>query len=292
MPQDIPAVPETLRIALVQMCVGRDVARNVADASAFVREAAAKGAQYVQTPEITTLMETERTRLFAAVQPEDGNTAIAAFSSLAAELGIWLHIGSMAVLAADGRLANRSLLFAPDGRLAARFDKIHMFDVTLPGGETYRESKNYRPGAEAVLAPLPWGNLGMTVCYDLRFPHLYRALAQAGAHFLAIPSSFTVKTGEAHWHVLMRARAIENGCFVLAAAQSGRHEAGRDTYGHSLVVSPWGEIIADGGVETGVVIADLKLAEIAEARQRIPSLQHDRDFAIVRADKVPAPEKA
>lgn len=292
MPQDIPAVPATVRVSLVQMCVGRDVGRNVADACAFIREAAAQGAQYVQTPEITTLMETERTRLFAAVQPQEGNEAIATFSGLAKELGIWLHIGSMAVLEADGRLANRSLLFAPDGRLTARFDKIHMFDVTLPGGETYRESKNYRPGAEAVLAALPWANLGMTVCYDLRFPHLYRALAKAGADILAIPSSFTVKTGQAHWHVLMRARAIENGCFVLAAAQAGRHEAGRDTYGHSLVVSPWGEVIAEAGIETGVIIADLKLAEITEARQRIPSLQHDRDFTVVRAGPVPAAAEA
>jgi len=292
MPQDIPARPDTVRIGLVQMCVGRDVDRNVADACALVRQAAAQGARYVQTPEITTLMETERKRLFAAVQPEAGNTAIAAFSDLAKDLAIWLHIGSMAVLAPDGRLANRSLLFAPDGRLAARFDKIHMFDVTLPGGETYRESKNYQPGSEAVIAPLPWGNLGMTVCYDLRFPYLYRALAKAGAHFLAIPSSFTVKTGEAHWHVLMRARAIENGCFVLAAAQAGHHEAGRSTYGHSLVVSPWGEIIAEAAVETGVVMADLNLAEIAEARQRIPSLQHDREFTVVHAAELPAPAKA
>jgi predicted amidohydrolase len=292
MPQDTSAMPDTVRVGLVQMCVGRDVARNVADATRLIREAASKGAQYVQTPEITTLMETERARLFAAVQPQEGNDAIAAFSALAKELGIWLHIGSMAVLEADGRLANRSLLFAPDGRLTAQFDKIHMFDVTLPGGETYRESKNYRPGSEAVLAALPWANLGMTVCYDLRFPHLYRSLAKAGADILAIPSSFTVKTGEAHWHVLMRARAIENGCFVLAAAQAGHHEAGRDTYGHSLIVSPWGEILAEAGVETGVIIADLKLAEIRDARQRIPSLQHDREFTVVRAGAASAPAEA
>lgn len=291
MPQDIPAERTTLRVALVQMCAGRDVARNVADASTFIREAAGRGAQYVQTPEITTLMETERQRLFAAVAPEEGNAAVAAFSKLALDLGIWLHIGSMAVRVGDDKLANRSLLFAPDGAIAGRFDKIHMFDVSLPNGETYRESKNYRPGSEAMIVPLPWADLGMTICYDLRFPHLYRRLAQAGAQILAIPSSFTVKTGEAHWHVLMRARAIENGCFVLAAAQSGRHEAGRDTYGHSLVVSPWGEVLADGGIETGVIIADLNLAEIREARQRIPSLQHDRDFDISRAASVSAPAR-
>lgn len=286
MPQDLsassPAAPR-LRVGLVQMCVGRDVARNVADASRLVREAAAQGAQYVQTPEITTLMETDRAKLFAAVQPEEGNTAIAAFSALAKDLRIWLHIGSMAVLAGDGRIANRGLLFAPSGQIAARFDKIHMFDVSLPNGEVYRESKSYSPGSEAVLAALPWCNLGMTICYDLRFPYLYRALAKAGADILAIPASFTVPTGKAHWHVLMRARAIENGCFVIAAAQAGRHEVGRDTYGHSLVVSPWGEIVAEAGVEVGVTIADLNLAEIQEARQRVPSLQHDREFTLIRA---------
>ena len=273
---------QSLRVGLVQLCVGRDVARNVADASALVREAAGKGARYVQTPEITTLMETDKVRLHAAVQAEAGNTAIAAFSALAAELGIWLHIGSMGVKVEDGRLANRSLLFTPEGQIAARYDKIHMFDVSLPGGEIYRESKQYRPGSEAVIAQLPWGKLGMTICYDLRFPYLYRALAKAGADILAIPASFTVPTGKAHWQVLMRARAIETGCFVIAAAQAGRHEVGRDTYGHSLVVAPWGEVIAEASVETGVTIADLNLAEIQEARQRVPSLQHDREFTLTR----------
>ena len=235
------AKKSTFRVALVQMCTGRDVDRNLADAAAFIREAARQGAQYVQTPEITTLMETERERLFSAVRPEEGNAAIAHFRGLARELGIWLHLGSMGVLVGNGRIANRSLLFSPEGELEAKFDKIHMFDVQLPDGEVYRESKNYQAGDAAVLAELPWGTLGMTVCYDLRFPHLYRALAKAGADFLAIPSSFTRPTGAAHWHVLMRARAIENGCFVFAAAQAGKHEAGRQTYGHSLVVSPWGD---------------------------------------------------
>jgi predicted amidohydrolase len=273
----------TFRVGLVQMRSGRDVARNLADAEALVREAARQGAHYVQTPEITTLMETERVRLFAAIRPEEGNPAIAHFSGLARELGLWLHLGSMAVLLGSGRIANRSLLFTPAGGVAARFDKIHMFDVELPGGESYRESKNYQPGNAGVLADLPWGTLGLTVCYDLRFPHLYRALAQAGADFLAIPSSFTRKTGEAHWHVLMRARAIENGCFVFAAAQAGKHEAGRETYGHSIVVSPWGEVLADAGAGTGVVVADVNPKEVQEARQRIPSLQHDRPFQVSRA---------
>jgi deaminated glutathione amidase len=275
------------RVGLVQMCSGRDVDRNLADASALIREAAARGAQYVQTPEITTLMETERARLFAAIRPEQGNPAIAYFSALARELGLWLHIGSMAVLLGNGKVANRSLLFTPAGEIEARFDKIHMFDVELPGGETYRESKNYEAGGTAVLAQLPWGTLGLPVCYDLRFPHLYRALAKAGADFLAIPSAFTVKTGEAHWHVLMRARAIENGCFVFAAAQAGKHESGRATYGHSVVVAPWGEILADaGGVQPTVIVADVNSADVEEARKRIPSLQHDRPFDVARASAV------
>ncbi|KAB2911656.1 MAG: carbon-nitrogen hydrolase family protein [Hyphomicrobiaceae bacterium] len=280
----------TFRVGLVQMCTGRDVERNVLDASGLVREAARQGAQYVQTPEITTLMETERARLFAAIRPEEGNPAVAHFSALAGELGIWLHIGSMPILLGNGKVANRSLLFSPDGAVAARFDKIHMFDVELPGGESYRESKNYQGGNAGVLAELPWGMLGLTVCYDLRFPHLYRTLAKAGADFLAIPSAFTRKTGEAHWHVLMRARAIENGCFVLAAAQGGRHESGRETYGHSLVVAPWGEIVAEGGVEPSVIVADIRPAEVQAARQRIPSLQHDRPFQVSLAPAAVAKE--
>jgi deaminated glutathione amidase len=275
------------RVGLVQMCTGRDVDRNLADAGTLIREAAAKGAQYVQTPEITTLMEMDRTRLFAAIRPDEANPAATFFAALARELGIWLHVGSMAVLLGNGKIANRSFLFTPAGEIEARFDKIHMFDVELPGGESYRESKNYQAGDAAVLADLPWGTLGLTVCYDLRFPHLYRALAQAGADFLAIPSAFTRKTGEAHWHVLLRARAVETGCFVFAAAQAGRHESGRETYGHSLVVSPWGEVIAEAdGIHPAVIIADVDSGQVAEARRRIPSLQHDRPFRVQRASAV------
>jgi predicted amidohydrolase len=274
---------ESFRAGLVQMCTGRDVDRNVADAAALIRDAAGKGARYVQTPEITTLMEMERARLFAAVRPEEDNPAIARFAGLAQELGIWLHIGSMAVLLGNGRIANRSLLISPAGAVEARFDKLHMFDVELPGGESYRESKNYQAGSAGVLADLPWGTLGLTVCYDLRFPHLYRALAKGGADFLAIPSAFTRQTGEAHWHVLVRARAIENGCFVLAAAQTGKHESGRETYGHSLIVSPWGEVVAEAGGDLGVVVADIDPGEVEKARARIPSLRHDRPFEIARA---------
>jgi len=275
------------RVGLVQMCTGRSVEKNLREAGALVREAARQGAVYVQTPEITTLMEMDRERLFATIRPEAADPAVPHFAELARELGIWLHIGSMPILLAAGKVANRSLLFSPAGAIAARFDKIHMFDVELPGGETYRESRNYQPGNAGVLADLPWGTLGLTVCYDLRFPHLYRALAKAGADFLAIPSAFTRKTGEAHWHVLLRARAIENGSFVFAAAQAGRHESGRETYGHSLVVNPWGEIIAEAGVDPTVIVADIAPSEVAAARQRIPSLQHDRPFQISRA----APEE-
>jgi predicted amidohydrolase len=273
----------TFRVGLVQMRTGRDLERNLADSGALVRAAAAQGADYVQTPEITTLMELERQRLLAAIGPEEGNPAVAFFAALARELSLWLHVGSMPVLAASGKIANRSLVFAPTGAIAARFDKIHMFDVELPGGESYRESRSYEAGTAGVLAELPWGTLGLTVCYDLRFPSLYRALAKAGADFLAIPSAFTRQTGAAHWHVLLRARAIENGCFVLAAAQAGRHESGRETYGHSLIVAPWGEIVAEAGEEPGVIVADIDPAKVAEARARIPSLQHDRPFEIGRS---------
>ena len=275
----------TFRAALIQMRSGRDVAKNLADAADLVREAAGKGAQYVQTPEITTLMELDRKRLFEAIRVEQGNPAVSFFSALAKELHIWLHVGSMAVLLKNEKIANRSFLLGPDGDIHGRFDKIHMFDVELPGGETYRESRNYQAGDTVVLAALPWGTLGMTVCYDLRFPLLYRALAKGGADFLAIPSAFTRKTGEAHWHVLLRARAIENGCFVLAAAQAGKHESGRETFGHSLIVSPWGDIIAEGdGAQPGVVVADIDPRAVLEARQRIPSLQHDRPYGIRAVD--------
>ena len=260
------------KAALVQMCSGQDVDRNIADAAALIREAAGGGAAYIQTPEVTTLMELERERLFALLEPEDGNRALATFRALASELKVWLHIGSMGVKVSDDKIANRSYLIAPDGQVRARYDKIHMFDVDLPSGETYRESKNYRAGEHAVVATTPWGGLGMTICYDLRFPKLHRALAQAGAVMIAGPAAFTKVTGEAHWHTLLRARAIETECFVLAAAQGGRHEHGRDTFGHSLIVSPWGEILAEGGVQPSVIFADIDLRLVQEARERVPSL--------------------
>ena len=268
------------RAALVQLCSGRNVDKNVDDAVALIREAAAGGAHYVQTPEVTTLMELETAKLFAAVEPEEGNTALERFRDLAAELKIWLHIGSMPVKVAPDKIANRAYVLTPDGSVAATYDKIHMFDVDLPGGESYRESKNYRAGDRAVVAALPWGGLGLSICYDLRFPHLYRALAKSGATFLAVPAAFTKVTGEAHWHTLLRARAIECQCFVFAAAQGGRHEHGRDTYGHSLIISPWGQILAEGGVQPGVIFGDIELQAIEDARKRVPSLGHDRPFTV------------
>jgi predicted amidohydrolase len=276
------------KAALVQLCSGRDVAKNIAAASDLIRAAAAEGADYIQTPENTQLMELEKPRLMAELQPEKGNVALDAFSSLARDLKRWLHIGSIGVKCEDGRIANRSFLFSPDGRIAARYDKIHMFDVNLGKGESYRESETYQPGAEAVVADLPWGPLGMTICYDLRFPALHRALAQAGAHFLSSPAAFTRITGEAHWNILLSARAIEAQCFVLAAAQGGRHENGRETFGHSLIIAPWGEILAEAGTDPCVVSAEIDLARLHEARRRVPSLTHDRAFKVVRRATVNA----
>lgn len=274
------------RAGLVQMCSGRHVEANVAAATALIREAVAEGAQYVQTPEVTTIMELDRGRLLAECRGEDDDTALAHFRALARELSVWLHIGSIAIKVSGDKLANRSFVISPEGRITARYDKIHMFDVELPGGESYKESRSYAPGGRGVLAELPWGMLGLTICYDLRFPYLHRALAKAGAELIAIPAAFTRTTGEAHWHTLVRARAIEAQCFVLAAAQGGRHEHGRDTFGHSLIVSPWGEVLAEGGTEPAVVLADIDMRLVDEVRQRVPSLSHDREF-IVPAARAP-----
>ncbi len=275
------ASKSVFRAALVQMCAGRDVARNVSDAVALIGEAAAQQAAYVQTPECTTLMEVDTERLMAETKPEAGNASLAAFSQAAADKKIWLHIGSMAVKIGERRLANRSYLFAPNGDVSARYDKIHMFDVDLGKGEVYSESVNYQAGSNAVISELPWGRLGLTICYDLRFPALHRALAKAGASFIAGPAAFTRITGEAHWHTLLRARAIETETFILAAAQGGRHENGRETFGHSLIISPWGEILGEGGTEPSVVIGDIDTQRIDEVRRKIPSLTHDRIFSVV-----------
>jgi predicted amidohydrolase len=269
-----------IRAALIQLRSGTDMARNVAEASALIREAAGQGASFVATPEMTNILEPDRPRLRSLARPEREDASVAAFSVLAQELGLWLSIGSLALQGPGEKLVNRSLLFTPDGGIAARYDKIHLFDVDLPTGESLRESHAYDGGAEAVLVETPLGAIGLTICYDMRFPHLYRALAKAGAKLFTVPSAFTVPTGRAHWHVLLRARAIETGSFVLAAAQGGRHESGRETYGHSLIVSPWGEVLAEAGTEPGIVIADIDLAQADLARARIPALVHDRPMSL------------
>src|SRR5215475_9706445 len=278
----------TFKAAMIQMRSGLAPGANIDDAVRMIGEAKAAGAAYVLTPEMTNILAAKREQLLAVVVEEEMDASLATLREVARELGIYVHVGSLAIKVSHDRAANRSFLIDPKGDIAARYDKIHMFDVDLAGGESYRESRNYRPGELAVLADLPWGRLGLTVCYDLRFPALYRALAEGGATMLAIPSAFTKQTGEAHWHVLMRARAVENGCFVFAAAQGGRHENGRDTYGHSLIVDPWGRIIAEGGTEPGIVMARIDPAEVANARARIPSLQHGRRFEIVEPMAEPA----
>jgi predicted amidohydrolase len=280
--------PKSFRVGLVQMCAGRTVDRNIAAATELIRAAARGGAQYVQTPEMTNILELDRERLLAAIKPEADDPGVTQFRFLARELGIWLHVGSLALVGERGRPVNRSLLISPEGRIDARYDKIHMFDVDLPGGESYRESANYEPGREAVVAALPWGQLGMTICYDLRFPHLHRALAKAGARFLAVPAAFTKPTGLAHWHTLLRARAIENQCYVFAAGQGGCHENGRETFGHSLVISPWGEVMAEADVQPAVTFADVELQRLEDVRRQVPSLRHDRPFDVVyAADTLP-----
>lgn len=278
----------TFRVGLIQMRSGRTPQANLDAASKLIGEAKRAGADYVLTPEMTNIMESNRQHLFAAITEEESDQSLAAFRELARTLAIHLHIGSFAVKVSPDKAANRSFLIDPQGEIVARYDKIHMFDVDLGNGESYRESNNFRSGEIAALADLPWGRLGLTVCYDLRFPALYRALAEAGATFLAVPSAFTQQTGEAHWHVLLRARAIENGSFVFAAAQGGKHENGRETFGHSLVVDPWGRVLAEGGTEPGVVMAEIDPAELAAARARIPSLQHGRRFEVVEPMAEPA----
>ena len=269
------------KVALIQMRSGLEPEANLAALLAGIDEAKRGGADYVQTPEMTNVLENKRERLFTKIFSEEQDPTLATLRQVAAKLSIYIHLGSLAIKASPEKAANRSFLIDRKGDIAARYDKIHMFDVDLAGGESYRESSTYRPGELAVVADLPWGRLGLTICYDLRFPALYRALAEAGASFLAIPSAFTKQTGEAHWHVLMRARAIENGCYVFAAAQGGRHEHGRETFGHSLVVDPWGKIIAEGGTEPSVIFAEIDPAEVAAARSRVPSLSHGRRFELV-----------
>jgi predicted amidohydrolase len=269
----------TIRTACIQLRSTDDVEENVRAASGLIRAAAKDGARFIATPENTTLMARDGGAKLEKSFAEKDDTAIPKFAQVAEELGVWLLVGSVAIKVSETKTVNRSYLFNPKGRVEARYDKIFLFDVNLPSGETYRESNTVVSGDRAVVASLPWGRIGLSVCYDLRFPQLYRALAKAGAEILTVPSAFTQTTGSAHWHVLLKARAVENGCFVVAPAQGGLHANGRRTYGHSLIVNPWGEVLAEGGVDPGVIAADIDLVEVAAVRARLPSLDHDRPFA-------------
>lgn len=274
----------TVRVAALQMRSGESVARNVADFEALVREAAGMGASYVQSPEMTGALMRDRQALMASLKPQGEDAIERAAGRLAAELGIVVHVGSTAIARPDGKIANRAFVFGPDGGLLATYDKIHMFDVDLDNGESWRESATYEPGAASTVVDLPFGRLGLAICYDVRFPQLFRAQALAGAQVLSAPAAFTRQTGEAHWHVLQRARAIENGAFVVTAAQGGLHEDGRETYGHSLIVDPWGRVVAEADhAEPGVVIADIDLTQSAQARAKIPNLRNARDFTVAHA---------
>src|SRR6202020_1214005 len=267
--------------AMIQMRTGLLPEPSLEQATKLIRQAASEGADYVLTPEVSNMMQLNRKTLFEHLADEADDLSLKACRALAAELKIHLHIGSLALRASPERAVNRSFLIAPDGTVIASYDKIHMFDIDLPGGESYRESANYQPGETAVIADLPWGRIGVSICYDVRFPALYRALAESGASFLTVPSAFTVRTGEAHWHTLLRARAIENGCFLFAAAQAGTHESKRQSYGHSLIVDPWGTVLAEGGpTETGVFLARIDPAKVETARKTVPSLQHGRRFGM------------
>ena len=271
-------------IALIQTTSSDDPRENLARISARIREAANDGATFILTPEVSNCVSMSRSHQEQILQLEADDLSLSGYRALAGELGVWLLIGSLALKTGDvdGRFANRSFLIDPSGEIVARYDKIHMFDVDVNKDETYRESDGYRPGANAVVAPTPFGDLGLSICYDLRFAYLYRALAQAGAEILTVPAAFSPVTGKAHWESLLRARAIETGCYVLAPAQTGQHSAGRgkerQTYGHSLVISPWGEVLADGGTEERTVLVEIDRSEVAQARRKIAALCHDREF--------------
>lgn len=269
----------SFKVAAVQMRSGTSPERNAVDLDRLVREAAGQGARYVQTPEMTGALV--RDKKAAAFTSEDKDIIVATARRLAKELGIFLHIGSTAILRADGKLANRALLFGPDGELRATYDKIHMFDVDLDNGESWRESAVYSPGATARMAGLPFARLGFAICYDVRFPELFKAQAQAGAEIISVPAAFTRQTGEAHWETLLRARAIENGVYIIAAAQAGIHEDGRETFGHSMIIDPWGRILASaGGTGEAVVLAEIDSAAVKTAHDKIPNLRNGRTFTL------------
>ena len=271
----------SIRVAALQMRSGQDVKRNADEFEALVREAAAQGATYIQSPEMTGALMRDRASLRAVLEPQGRDLIENAASRLAAELGVTIHVGSTAIARPDGKVANRAFLFGPDGELIATYDKIHMFDVDLDNGESWRESATYEPGVAATVVDLPFGRLGLAICYDLRFPQLFRTQALAGAQILTVPAAFTRQTGAAHWHVLLRARAIENGAFVIAAAQGGRHEDGRETFGHSLIVDPWGRVLAEADHdEPGVIVTDIDVDAAAQARAKIPNLKNAREFRL------------
>ncbi|WP_445500957.1 carbon-nitrogen hydrolase family protein [Microvirga sp. G4-2] len=278
--------PTRFTAACIQMRSGRDVLKNRDAVVALVREAAEKGAHFAQTPEMTSLVCRERAEMFEKVGPQAQDPVLAALREVAREKGIMVQIGSIAVKEGD-KVANRAFLIDTDGEIVASYDKIHLYDVDLPNGESWRESATYTGGSKAVLAETPWGYLGMTICYDVRFAALYKALAENGASFLSAPAAFTRQTGEAHWNILHRARAIETGSFMISAAQGGLHEDGRETFGHSIIVDPWGRVLAEGGTEPGVILAEIDPALVAEVRGRIPTLKNARPFKV---EVVPASE--
>ncbi|WP_417790180.1 carbon-nitrogen hydrolase family protein [Terasakiella pusilla] len=269
-----------VKTAVIQVNASADMDENIQTASTMIRTAKDQGAQLICTPENVTMMEFGGDNVIAASFPQDSHPALKAFQALAKELDIWLLVGSLAVKQDSGKVANRSFLLSNEGAIAGQYDKIHLFDVDLEGGESYRESNTFDGGEQAVLADTPWGKLGMSICYDVRFPHLYRAYGQAGANIITVPAAFTKPTGRAHWEVLLRARAIENGCFVIAPGQCGTHKGDRETYGHSLIIAPWGEILSEAGEEPGIFMADLDLSEVDKARGKVPSLKHDRPYPL------------
>lgn len=269
-----------LRVACVQFTAGPDIAPNLKEVESYIRKAAAQGAKFIATPENTCHMRFPQSDKLNTSPAEADHPALPLFAALARELNVWLLLGSVAVKLSADKLANRSYLFNDQGQRVASYDKMHLFDVDLAGGESYRESAVVRGGEKATLADTPWGKLGMAICYDLRFPALFRTLAQAGASIITLPSAFTVPTGQAHWEVLIRARAIENGAFVIAPAQCGTHQGGRQTYGHSMIVGPWGDIVAKSANEPGLLVADIDLQAVEKARSAIPSLKHDRKITL------------
>ncbi len=274
----------TFKAACIQNCAGREVAANIEETERLTREAVAAGADFVSLPEYFSGLDVENGRLKVPAFPEDEHPALAHFRALARELSVVLNLGSLPIVSGAGKAFNRGYMIDCDGVITARYDKIHLFDVDLADGESYRESDTIQAGKQPVLAETPWCTMGLSICYDLRFAQLYRILAQAGAEVLLIPAAFTRTTGKAHWHLLNRARAIETGCFVIAACQGGTHESGAETYGHSLIVAPWGEVLADGGEETGFVMADIDLEQVARGRHMIPAWQDNQAFTVTQVE--------